>query len=147
MLLAQLLPAEGALPDVREPDVLLDDGDPVEGTPWRVVLTPGHTPGHICLVDVDGRMLFSGDHVLPTVFPGLGLGARIGGNPLAEYLDSLERLQPYDAFQVVPGTATASWAYGDVGKTPRITRCGGPERSPQRSPPTRAPRRGMSRRD
>jgi glyoxylase-like metal-dependent hydrolase (beta-lactamase superfamily II) len=86
-------------------DVLVDDGDmlPVEGGRWRALVTPGHTAGHMCIVDEDRRLLFSGDHILPTVFPGLGLGAVFDGNPLDAYLRSLERLRPYDAHQVVPG--------------------------------------------
>lgn len=84
-------------------DALLDDGDAIEGAGWRALATPGHTAGHMCLVDADRRLLFSGDHVLPTVFPGIGLGARAGGNPLADYLESLRRLQPYDDFEIVPG--------------------------------------------
>jgi len=86
-------------------DVLVDDGDelPVAGARWHVLHTPGHTPGHICIVDDDRRLLFTGDHVLPTVYPGLGLGADFGENPLRAYLRSLHRLHPYDEFEVVPG--------------------------------------------
>lgn len=91
------------IPAAPRADALLEDGDEIEGTGWRALVTPGHTPGHVCLVDTARGVLFSGDHVLPTVFPGIGLGARTGGNPLADYLDSLRRLRPYDGFQVVPG--------------------------------------------
>jgi glyoxylase-like metal-dependent hydrolase (beta-lactamase superfamily II) len=89
-------------------DALLRDGDrlPVPGFECEVVPTPGHTEGHICLVDRDRGLIFSGDHVLPTLFPGVGLG--IGAdpdteNPVAAYLVSLDRLAPYDDFEVVPG--------------------------------------------
>ncbi len=86
-------------------DEFVADGDllPVRGERWRVIHTPGHTPGHICIADRNRRLLFSGDHVLPTVFPGIGLGAAFDGNPLAAYLDSLNRLGPFDDFDVVPG--------------------------------------------
>lgn len=42
-----------------QPDILLKDGDEIAGL--RVVLTPGHTPGSICLLDVARGALFSGD--------------------------------------------------------------------------------------
>jgi glyoxylase-like metal-dependent hydrolase (beta-lactamase superfamily II) len=61
---------------VRSPraDRLLDDGDVVEFARWRfrVLHTPGHTPGGVCLFteDLDGRpALFAGD----TLFSG-GVG-------------------------------------------------------------------------
>ena len=88
-----------------EPDVLLEDGSivPIDGLRWRVLHTPGHTPGHICLVDDEQRLLFSGDHLLPTVFPGLGLGAGFEANPIDHYLRSLRALEPFDDFEVIPG--------------------------------------------
>lgn len=86
-------------------DVLLRDGDPlpVAGTHWRVLHTPGHTPGHICVVDEERRLLLSGDHVLPTQFPGIGLGGEVAGDPVVEYLHSLRRLAPFDGYAVTPG--------------------------------------------
>ncbi len=104
-LAAQLAAARHGVAAQEPADAVLDDGDllPVEGSEWRVLLTPGHTPGHLCIVDGRRRLLFSGDHILPTVFPGLGLGADIGGNPLAAYLASLDRLRPCDGYEVVPG--------------------------------------------
>lgn len=96
------------IPNVRPADMLLDDGAvlDVAGGQWRALVTPGHTPGHLCFVDNTRRLLFSGDHVLPTVHPGLGLGAdppTTTDNPIAAYLAALERLAPYDDYQVIPG--------------------------------------------
>lgn len=93
---------EGASIDA---DLLVEDGEllPIDGARWRVLHTPGHTPGHICLVDEERQLLFSGDHLLPTVFPGLGLGAALGENPIGVYLHSLQRLAPFDEFEIVPG--------------------------------------------
>jgi glyoxylase-like metal-dependent hydrolase (beta-lactamase superfamily II) len=41
--------------------------------------------------------------VLPTVFPGLGLGGATPSNPLADYLASIRRLGPWGGHEVLPG--------------------------------------------
>ena len=48
------------------PDVVLGDGDVVDGAGWRVaaVHTPGHTSNHLCFALDAERTLFSGDHVM-----------------------------------------------------------------------------------
>ena len=43
------------------PSKLLEDGDVIEGL--TVIHTPGHTPGHICLLDKETSSLFIGDLV------------------------------------------------------------------------------------
>jgi glyoxylase-like metal-dependent hydrolase (beta-lactamase superfamily II) len=43
------------------PDMLLNDGDMIEG--YQIIHTPGHTQGSICLFDPDTRDLISGDTV------------------------------------------------------------------------------------
>ncbi len=42
-------------------DIMLDDGDEVYGL--RVIHTPGHTPGSICLLNTSQRSIFVGDLV------------------------------------------------------------------------------------
>jgi glyoxylase-like metal-dependent hydrolase (beta-lactamase superfamily II) len=93
-------------------DVLLDDDQLLEipGRALRVLPTPGHTPGHIALVDTTERLLFTGDHLLPSMFPGIGLG---GPTPdaIGDYLRSLEALEPFarvetdddPGYHVLPG--------------------------------------------
>jgi glyoxylase-like metal-dependent hydrolase (beta-lactamase superfamily II) len=73
-------------------DGLLDDGDELAlGTAAvRVVATPGHTPGSVCL-DL-GDALLTGDTVLAGINPGLGLGHAVTGNPIGAYLASLDRI-------------------------------------------------------
>lgn len=75
-------------------DRLLDDGDELVlgATAVRVVSTPGHTPGSLCLDLPDDGLLLTGDTVLPVINPGLGLGSRVDGNPIRDYLASLERI-------------------------------------------------------
>ncbi len=65
-------------------DLLVEDGDvlPIAGREVRALWTPGHTAGHLCLVDEGDGLLFTGDHVLPRINPGIGLGGRTATNPL-----------------------------------------------------------------
>jgi len=76
---------------------------PVPGRRLQVVHTPGHTAGHICIVEADAGLVFTGDHVMPTIHGGIGLGGRMDANPIAEYLSGLERLAPYGRLEVAPG--------------------------------------------
>ena len=98
-----------ALPAVTS-DLLLADGDelPVAGRRLRAVHTPGHTAGHLCVVEPEQRLVFTGDHVLPTINPGIGLGGRTASNPLDDHLASLRAMVPLDrpgadALEVCPG--------------------------------------------
>ncbi|KTR04239.1 hypothetical protein NS184_12350 [Curtobacterium luteum] len=86
-------------------DLLLDDGDalPIAGRDIRTLHTPGHTAGHSCFVDEGDGLLFTGDHVLPRINSGIGLGGRTSTNPLGDYLASLRRLDRYADLEVCPG--------------------------------------------
>jgi glyoxylase-like metal-dependent hydrolase (beta-lactamase superfamily II) len=77
-----------------EADLLLNDGDPlpIPGRTITAVWTPGHTTGHLCYSDADARLLFTGDHVMPRTNPGIGLGGYSDANPVAQFLDSLDRV-------------------------------------------------------
>ncbi|MDQ4213680.1 MBL fold metallo-hydrolase [Microbacterium sp. ASV81] len=88
-----------------DPDRLLRDGDAVDlpGHALRVVTTPGHTGGHVCLVDEHRGLIYVGDHVLPRIYSGVGIGTLRPEQALAELIDSLDRLAPYDDLQVLPG--------------------------------------------
>lgn len=102
------LDISGGRPAMSRPqhaDALLRDGEllDIPGRAIRVVLTPGHTPGHVCLVDDDDGLVFTGDHVLPTIHAGVGLGGETATNPIADYLSSLERIAAYDDLRVCPG--------------------------------------------
>lgn len=53
--------------------------------------------------DAGSGILFSGDHVLPNQFPGIGLGGRPTTNPIADYLSSLDRVDALGDIEVDPG--------------------------------------------
>jgi glyoxylase-like metal-dependent hydrolase (beta-lactamase superfamily II) len=91
--------------EMAEPDVLLEDGDlvPLPGRRLSAVWTPGHTPGHLCLRELDSRLLLTGDHVLPRITPNIGLGpSQPGDAPLRWFLDSLDLVGQYDDYQALP---------------------------------------------
>jgi glyoxylase-like metal-dependent hydrolase (beta-lactamase superfamily II) len=61
------------------------------GREMLAIHTPGHTLDHLCLFDPEGGLLFSGDHVLPTITPHIsGLGT--GRDPLKSFVASLDRV-------------------------------------------------------
>jgi glyoxylase-like metal-dependent hydrolase (beta-lactamase superfamily II) len=89
---------------MAEPDVLVADGDELDlaGRRVRVVWTPGHTPGHICLHDVDQDLLLTGDHLLPRISPNIGLSPAGMTSALASYLESLGGMRAYDSAEALP---------------------------------------------
>jgi glyoxylase-like metal-dependent hydrolase (beta-lactamase superfamily II) len=58
--------------------------------------------GHLCYWEETRRLLFTGDHVLPTITPHVGLYVHSIGNPLPNYLDSLKLLRAYHPDLTVP---------------------------------------------
>ena len=85
-------------------EVRLRDGEllPVAGLRLRVLSTPGHTPGHICLVDEKNQLILTGDHVLPRITPHVSLEARGMDDPLACYFDSLDVMAAGADMEVLP---------------------------------------------
>lgn len=69
----------------------------------RVIITPGHSPGHICLYEPKRKFLFSGDHVLPDITSHVGFHPQSGDNPLGDFLAALEALTQLDINLVFPG--------------------------------------------
>lgn len=96
--------ARESAPDFKA-DSVLDDGDtlPIPGRTLRAVLTPGHTDGHLSFVAEEDGIVVTGDHVLPVIYSGLGLGSRLQVDPIGDYLASLDRISAFDRFEVAPG--------------------------------------------
>lgn len=91
--------------EARTADVLADklvaEGDilALDGLDLEVIHTPGHSPGHVCILLREGGVLFSGDHVL-----GMGTTAmRPPQGDMAQYIDSLQKLLYYQIKMICPG--------------------------------------------
>jgi glyoxylase-like metal-dependent hydrolase (beta-lactamase superfamily II) len=94
-----------------ELDLVLADGDTIDGTEFRLeaLHTPGHAPNHLCFWLDEERVLFTGDHVLngtTTV-----VNPQRGGD-MTQYLASLDRLRKLKRVaRICPG-------HGDVIEDP-----------------------------
>ncbi|WP_296882368.1 MBL fold metallo-hydrolase [uncultured Methanobrevibacter sp.] len=76
-------------------DIELEEGDEVSG--FKVIHTPGHTSGGICLWD--GENLISGD----TIFAGGGVGRMDIGGDYTDMKNSVEKLLKLDVKNIYPG--------------------------------------------
>ncbi len=84
-------------PEIK-PDILLSGGEIFQGL--KIIHTPGHTPGGICLYDDKSRNLFSGD----TVFQDGRFGRTdlFGGNA-HQLVESIRKLSLLDVSIMYPG--------------------------------------------
>jgi len=87
-----------------EIDEPLEDGQILEfeGSTLKVYWTPGHAREHICLHDEEKRILYAGDHVLPKITPHVSLRSHLEGDPLGDYIESLEKIRGLDVETVLP---------------------------------------------
>ena len=87
---------------------LLDDGQTISvgAHELRVIETPGHASGHLCLYNAEQRLLFSGDHVLEKITPGLAFPFE-GDDCLRDYLSSLGKVERLECSRVLPGHGDA----------------------------------------
>ncbi len=69
---------------------------------FEIIWTPGHSPGHICLYEPNHKILFTGDHILPTITPNVSINSQTHGSPLGDYMRSLSKLEKLDVKYVLP---------------------------------------------
>ena len=67
-----------------------------------VIETPGHSPHHICLYYPSKRILFTGDHILPTITPNIRAPLN-SSDPLWEYIQSLNKILKLNVDFYLPG--------------------------------------------
>jgi glyoxylase-like metal-dependent hydrolase (beta-lactamase superfamily II) len=87
------------------PDKILHEGEEITTGKFtlRVIWTPGHSSGHICLYEPEQKILFSGDHILPEITPNVSLHPQSIENPLGRYLKSLRDIRQMDVALTLPG--------------------------------------------
>jgi len=87
------------------PDILLHDDETVTTglLNFKVIWSPGHSSGHICLYEPEKKIFLSGDHILPTITPNVSIHPQAIENPLGRYFDSLNELKKLDVERVLPG--------------------------------------------
>ena len=86
------------------PDSWLDGDHRIDLGPRTLdaVETPGHTPGHFVFADQPAGLMFTGDHVLPTITPSIGFTFPATPQPLGEFMASLAKVRSLPDLRVLP---------------------------------------------
>ena len=74
----------------------LEDGDELDGL--RIIHTPGHSPGHVCIGV--GNVLLSADHILALTIPHVWPESAMAYTGLGHYLESLDKVRRMAGFEV-----------------------------------------------
>ncbi|SHI81212.1 MBL fold metallo-hydrolase [Desulfofundulus thermosubterraneus] len=69
---------------------------------YLIILTPGHSDGHVCFYNIEKYILFSGDHLLPKITSNISLLPYSAPNPLANFMQSLQQNRHLKCRRVLP---------------------------------------------
>ena len=97
-------PAKIFMGDSKFDITTLEDGDELSygNFNFNVIITPGHTPGHLCLYEPKHKILFTGDHLLFDISPNITWWYNVEDS-LNSYLTSLNKISLLDVETVLPG--------------------------------------------
>ena len=91
---------DGHVPNV---DIFLEDGDEIiPESGLFAIWTPGHSPGHLCIYDQSRHLVFSGDHILPTITSHFCLNSNVDRDPLGLYLTKHQYIKDLNAIMALP---------------------------------------------
>ncbi|NCB62512.1 MAG: MBL fold metallo-hydrolase [Clostridia bacterium] len=96
-------PARAMAPPPTDRYVGLADGQVIEVGDYRLtcILTPGHTPGHMCFRLEKEKAMLLGDHVLFDITPNITSWTGVADS-LGDYLSSLRAIRSYDVAVPLP---------------------------------------------
>ncbi|PKM72414.1 MAG: hypothetical protein CVU91_08415 [Firmicutes bacterium HGW-Firmicutes-16] len=97
--------SRGMAPDPNFDKYLpIDEGDIFScgGYTLKAVMTPGHTPAHMCFWMEEQKTMFTGDHVLFDISPNITLWQNVDDS-LGDYLESLKKIDKNDVELALPG--------------------------------------------
>ncbi len=82
----------------------IEDGHIIEleDLNFKCILTPGHTPGHMCLYLESHKLFFSADHVLFDITPNITSWYGVKDS-LRDYIESLRKIENLDIVLTFPG--------------------------------------------
>lgn len=85
----------------------INNGDVISygGYDLECIITPGHTPGHICLYEKKTKTMFLGDHVLFDITPNIVNWIGIE-DALGNYINSLRKIMNYEVTTALPSHRT-----------------------------------------
>ena len=107
-------PARAFAPSKLFDAIKIQDGHKIniDGNEITCILTPGHTPGHMCLYIEDKKIMFTGDHVLFDITPNITSWNEVS-DALADYIKSLEKIRSYDVETALPSHRLSSKNFYD----------------------------------
>ena len=80
---------------------------------FQVIATPGHSDQHLVFYCAEERLLLCGDAVLIKITPNISLWPHGRPDPLADYLQSLDRLATLPVDLALPGHGQFIRAFGE----------------------------------
>ncbi|GAE24557.1 hypothetical protein JCM9140_495 [Halalkalibacter wakoensis JCM 9140] len=85
-------------------DHFLREGDRIQFGKYmyRVIETPGHSDGLICLFNEERGVLFSTDHILQGISPNISFRQSGDQNPLGSFLESLSKIKKLEVEWAIP---------------------------------------------
>ncbi len=90
--------------------IRIKEGDVIRigGRDWTIWVGSGHTPEHVCFVDLAGKMMIAGDQVLPRITSNVSMSlTEPEGDPLGDWLASI------DKFRALPDDLLVLPAHGE----------------------------------
>jgi len=74
----------------------------IGGRAFELIWTPGHTEGHLCVLDRATNTIFTGDHMLARITPHIGMWRNNGDSPLHAYEESLALIEHMAPARALP---------------------------------------------